>query len=69
MKMQGDYNLEEMVNHLLKANLDFRVERRDDCTVIVYKSLGTFFPVLVDRWLYFDRNGKQLHGIAPVADI
>lgn len=69
MKLQGDYNLEEMVSHLLEDKKDFRVERQEHRTVIVYKSLGRKNPVLVDYWLYFDKEGKQYHKTPRVAAI
>tara|TARA_B100000767_G_scaffold251197_1_gene254002 strand:- start:51 stop:251 length:201 start_codon:yes stop_codon:yes gene_type:complete len=61
MRLLGDYNLEEMVSHLLKEVKDFRIENYQNGTTIVFKSLGRLNPVKVDNWLYFDSNGKQLH--------
>ena len=69
MKLQGNYNLEEMVNHLLKEKKEFRLQQKHDATIIVFKSLGKLNPVMREYWLYFDSNGKQLHFTAPVASI
>ncbi len=64
-KLQGDYNLREMIAHLLEEKKEFRLELITTGTIIVYKSLGLLNPVLVDYFLYFDNDGKQFH--KPIA--